>query len=89
MFTEVTRYLLTLLLNEILSKQASSHVHYEKVLLDYHILFITTKLGYSLIKFVRGKHRKCCIKKNVLIKTSQNSQENSCARVSFLKKLQA
>ena len=36
----------------------------------------------------RSSHQRCCIKKFVL-KNSQNSQENTCARVSFLMKLQA
>ena len=36
----------------------------------------------------RTSHQKCSIKK-VLLKLSQNSQENTCARASFLIKLQA
>ena len=34
----------------------------------------------------RSSHRRCSIKK-VLLKISQNSQENACARVSFLNKV--
>ena len=37
---------------------------------------------------VRSSHRRCAIKKGVL-KISQNSLENTCARVSFLVKLLA
>ena len=36
----------------------------------------------------RSSHQRCTVKK-VLLKISQNSQENTCARVSFLIKLQA
>ena len=36
----------------------------------------------------RSSHRRCSVKK-VFLKISQNSQENTCARVSFLIKLQA
>ena len=35
----------------------------------------------------RSSHQRCSIK--VFLKISQNSQENTCARVSFLIKLQA
>ena len=38
-------------------------------------------------KEFRSSHRRCFIKK-VLLKISQNSQENTCARVSFLMNLQ-
>ena len=38
--------------------------------------------------FFRSSHRRCSIRKGVL-EISQNSQENTCARVSFLIKLQA
>ena len=37
---------------------------------------------------LRSSHRRCSIKK-VILETSQNSQENTCARVSLLIKLQA
>ena len=37
---------------------------------------------------VRSSHRRCSVKK-VLLKSSQNSEQNTCARVSFLIKLQA
>ena len=40
-----------------------------------------------LMKY-RSSHRKCSIKK-VFLEISQNSQENTCARVSFLMKFQA
>ena len=37
----------------------------------------------------RRSHQRCSVKKKVLLEISQNSQENTCARVSFLIKLQA
>ena len=37
---------------------------------------------------VRGSHRKCSVKK-IFLEISQNSHENTCARDSFLIKLQA
>ena len=36
----------------------------------------------------RSSHQRCSVKK-VFLEISQNSQENTCARVSFLIKLQA
>ena len=37
----------------------------------------------------RSSHQRCSVKKKVLSEISQNSQENTCVRVSFLIKLQA
>ena len=48
---------------------------------------INAKTVLSHIKF-RSSHRRCSVKK-VFLKGSQNSQENTCAKVSFLIKLQA
>ena len=48
---------------------------------------INAKIVLSHIKF-RSSDRRCSIKK-VFLKGSQSSQENTCARVSFLIKLQA
>ena len=42
---------------------------------------------FSLGSLYKSNHRKCCIK-NVFSKVSKNSQETTCARVSFLIKLQ-
>ena len=42
----------------------------------------------SVVPFAEGVARRCSVKK-VLLKISQNSQENTCARVSFLINLQA
>ena len=39
--------------------------------------------------YFRSSHRRCSVEKGVLVELSQNSQENTCARVSSLKKLQA
>ena len=39
-------------------------------------------------KLYRSSHRQCSVKK-VFLEISQNSQENTCARASFLIKLQA
>ena len=44
-------------------------------------------LGFKAVK-LRSSHRGVLWKK-VLLEVSQNSQENTCARVSFLIKLQA
>ena len=41
-----------------------------------------------LLQFAEAVARGCS-DKNVFLKISQNSQENTCARVSFLMKLQA
>ena len=38
--------------------------------------------------FYKSNHRRCSIKK-LFLKISQNSQENTCARVSFLVKLES
>ena len=51
---------------------------------------ITSKLQVTFFNFVymiRSSHQKCSMKK-VFSKIFQNSQENTCARVSFLIKLQ-
>ena len=39
-------------------------------------------------RVIRSSHRKCSVK-NVFLEISLNSQEKTCARVSFLIKLQA
>ena len=44
--------------------------------------FFQSLLAHRLI-FIRGNHRRCSIKK-VSLEISQNSQENTCARESFL-----
>ena len=52
---------------------------------------ITSKLQVTFFNFVhmiRSSHQKCSMKK-VFSKIFQNSQENTCARVSFLINLQA
>ena len=45
-------------------------------------------LFFFLTYLERSSHRRCSLKK-VFLEISQNSQENTCARVSFLMKLQA
>ena len=47
------------------------------------ILFICAKLSHLF----RSSHSRCFVKK-MFLKNSQNSQENTCARVAFLIKLQ-
>ena len=42
----------------------------------------------SIIISYRSSHRRCSVKK-LLLEISQNSQENTCARVSFLTKLKS
>ena len=55
--------------------------------LDTHV-FIFHKNGENNQQGSEAVVQRCSVKKGVL-KTSQNSQENNCARVSFLVKLQA
>ena len=43
----------------------------------------------SKYKRNRSSHQRCSVKKKVFLEISQNSQENTCARASFLIKLQA
>ena len=50
--------------------------------------FIKWQWGPVAYSKFRGSHQKCSVKK-VFLEISQNSQENTCARVSFLIKLQA
>ena len=45
--------------------------------------------NYSIKKLQQQAVVQRCSVKKVLLEISQNSQENTCARVSFLKKLQA
>ena len=57
----------------------------------FHRVFVHDCLCYSQIfmwTFGRS-HQRCSVRKGVLIEISQNSQENTCARASFLIKLQA
>ena len=42
----------------------------------------------TCLGFFRSSHGRCSVK-TVILKISQNSQENTCAKVSFLMKLQA
>ena len=46
------------------------------------------KIDHANALSSRSNHRRCSVKK-VFLEISQNSQENTCARVSFLIKLQA
>ena len=59
-------------------------VFYSHVQSSAHIgsLFFKENLGNR-----RSSHRRCSVKK-VFLEISQNSQEKTCARVSFLRKLQ-
>ena len=50
--------------------------------IDFFFVFFSVKI------FVVEVVARMCSIKNVLLKISQNSQENTCARVSFLIKLQ-
>ena len=54
----------------------------------YHSLNIQGLPPLLLYIYWRSRHQRCSIKK-VFLKISQNSQENTCARVTFLIKLQA
>ena len=64
-----------------ISKKTNIHQTLKFLILQY---FCTSyKYNWS----TRNSHRRCSIKK-VFLEISQNSQENTCARVSFLIKLQ-
>ena len=57
------------------------------LLLHYYIDFYNS-LQYTFSIFIEAVVQRCSVKK-VFLEISQNSQENNCARVSFLIKLQA
>ena len=50
----------------------------------YSALSFYLKLESSLL--VRSSHRRCSVRRKHFLEISQNSQENSCARVSFWRK---
>ena len=56
-----------------------------------NMISVTSEVGYNVKvseSILRSSHQRCFVKK-VFLEMSQNSQENTCARVSFLIKLQA
>ena len=57
---------------------------------DFQALFFPTKLLLMVMMIVKNSRpvQRCSVKK-VFLKILQNSQENTCARVSFLIKFQA
>ena len=63
-----------------------------KVLCYLHLLCYLQRICWGPLCLrlitIRSSHQRCSIRKGVL-EISQNSQENTCARVSFLIKLQA
>ena len=59
-------------------------VSFYSLIVTFYLLLVTYCL---LLGSFRSSHQRCYIKK-LLLETSQNSQENSCARASFLIKLQ-
>ena len=61
-----------------------STIKSELLELENRVLLLAILRHYSLL--YRSSHRRCSLKK-VFLKTSRNSQENTCARVSFLIKL--
>ena len=52
---------------------------------SYRLLIIFDKL-FMFAGSLRSNHRRCCVRKG-LLEISQNSYENTCAKVSFLIKL--
>ena len=74
----------------------SSPISWVKFLLEIYKFCEMCSLNGSVFRILstiyhgtfRKTHRRCSVKKDIL-KISQNSQENTCARVSFLIKLQA
>ena len=73
--------------NTVAKANKSFFLYYH--LITYWKIDISTKV-IILIRLirVRSSHQRCSMEK-VLLEISQNSQENTCARVSFLIKLQA
>ena len=67
---------------KLLLESTQKHVRNVAELREY-----LTKLQHQKISVRRSSHQRCSIKK-VFLKVSQNSQENKCARVPFLIKLQ-
>ena len=61
-----------------------STIKSELLELENRVLLLAILRHYSLL--YRSSHRRCSLKK-VFLKISRNSQENTCARVSFLIKL--
>ena len=53
-----------------------------------HFVILEFLYTHNEVAYFRSSHRRCSVRKGVL-KNSQNSQENTCARASFLIKLQA
>ena len=73
------------------SKNASRFITLKVIFEKFfsNIFSQTFSLGFSVVTPVcRSSHSRCSIKK-VLLEVSQNWQENTCARVSFLITLQA
>ena len=50
---------------------------------------LAVALAHSYLCLIRSSHRRCSVRKKVFLEILQNSQENTCARGSFLIKLQA
>ena len=63
--------------------------HFDLKRFRYFTIIYTNNYAkfHSLDKVYESSHQRCSIKK-VFLKNSQNSQENTCAKVSFLIKLQ-
>ena len=85
--------------SDLVGKRASSlFINFEQVIKPFLVSVVDWTFYKSTIKCnwilllchvrVRSSHRSCSVKK-VLLEISQNSQEKTCARVSFLIKLQA
>ena len=68
------------------SEVANDHI--QNIMSLPHINSVNLYKIDELTEKFRSSHKRCSIKK-VFLKISQNPQENTCARVSFLKKLQA
>ena len=66
-----------------------SNLHKNTVMLEKNAIFyILLRLKVFFKKFLLKDFQKCSINK-LLLKISQNSQENTCAKVSFLIKKEA
>ena len=67
---------------------APGFVTYSTIHIIYGCITVVGKITHRIPAITNCSHQRCSVKK-VFLEISQNSQENTCARVSFLIKLQA
>ena len=67
----------------------NSRQSYKVFCLRKHLKYSTDIITFIQLHLSRSSHRRCSVGKEVFLKISQISQENTCSRVSFLIELQA